>query len=124
MTRRQFFGRYSYAGFTQLAPGAYGLVTAGPDFNNANYAGNSTALNQSASAGWTYTANLSVINEFRFGYVRYHVTDVPNGFGGTPGLNVSIPGLNTSPETSGMPAFNIQSPNGANEQLGYSLTIN
>ncbi len=121
--KNTFFGRYSYAGFTEQAPGAFGEVAGGPDFNNANYAGSSQALNQSVSAGWTHTQSPTTINEFRFGYMRYHVTDVPNGFGGTPASAAGIPGTNTSQITSGMPAFNIQNPN-TNEQLGYSLTIN
>ena len=45
------FGRYSYAGFTEVAPGAFGLQAGGPQFGN--YAGNSQALNQSLAIGWT-----------------------------------------------------------------------
>ena len=122
--KNTFFGRYSYAGFTQQAPGTFGNLAGGPDFNNANYAGSSQALNQSVAAGWTYTKSINTINEFRFGFLHYHVTDVPNGFGSNPASEAGIPGLNTSIETSGMPAFNIENPNGGNEQLGYSLTIN
>ncbi|MGA8027288.1 MAG: carboxypeptidase regulatory-like domain-containing protein [Bryobacteraceae bacterium] len=119
-----FFGRYSYAGFTEQAPGVFGNLAGGIDFNNANYAGSSQALNQSASAGWTYTKSATTINEFRFGYVRYHVTDVPNGYGSTPAAQAGIPGLNTSAVTSGLPTFAIQNPLGAEEDLGYSLHNN
>jgi Carboxypeptidase regulatory-like domain len=128
--KNTFFGRYSYAGFTQQAPGAFGNLAGGPDFNNANYAGDSQALNQSGAAGWTYTKSATTINEFRFGYERYHVTDTPNGYGQTPATAAGIPGLNTSLTTSGLPAFNIQNNNdpsvfsSQNEALGYSLTIN
>ena len=121
--KNTFFGRYSYAGFTQQAPGAFGELAGGPDFNNANYAGNSQALNQSGAAGWTYTKSPTTINEFRFGYERYHVTTQPNGYGQSPATAAGIPGLNTNITTSGLPAFNIENPNGS-EQLGYSLTIN
>ncbi len=82
--KNTFFGRYSYAGFTQQAPGTFGNLAGGPDFNNANYAGSSQALNQSVAAGWTYTKSINTINEFRFGFLHYHVTDVPNGFGSNP----------------------------------------
>jgi hypothetical protein len=130
--KNTFFGRYSYAGFTEQAPGAFGELAGGPDLNNANYAGSSQALNQSASAGWTYTKSPTTINEFRWGYVRYHVTDVPNGFGSTPAATAGIPGTNTGSITSGMPAFDIADPLGTqvggNAQtvtaLGYSLTNN
>ena len=121
--KNTFFGRYSYAGFTKQAPGAFGELEGGPDFNNANYSGNSQALNQSGAAGWTYTKSATTINEFRFGYERYHITDTPNGYGQTPAAAAGIPNLNTSITTSGLPAFNIENPNG-DEQLGYSLTIN
>ena len=128
--KNTFFGRYSYAGFTQLAAGAFGLVAGGPNFNNANYAGSSQALNQSLSAGWTHTASPTTINEFRFGYMRYHVTDVPNGYGTTPSKDAGIPNLNTDAITSGLSAFDIaQQPYGgsnpvAEYELGYSLHIN
>ncbi len=55
---------------------------AAPTFGN--YAGNSNALNQSLAAGWTYTVSPTVVNEFRLGYMRYHVFDVPNGYGTQP----------------------------------------
>ncbi len=129
--KNTFFGRYSYAGFTLSAPGAFGLQAGGPNFNNANYAGSSQALNQSGAAGWTYTASPTLINEFRFGYLRYHVTDVPNGVGTSPATAAGIPNLNTDNfYTSGLPAFNIDNPGGTNPglngnmALGYSLTNN
>lgn len=126
--KNTFFGRYSYAGYTEQAPGAFGNLAGGPAFNNANYAGSSQALNQSVAAGWTYTKNATTINEVRVGYLRYHVEDVPNGVGSTPALDAGIPGLNTSLITSGMPTFAIQNPNtintAAEEDLGYSLHNN
>ena len=119
-----FFGRYSYATYDEQAPGAFGNLAGGPDFSNANYSGDSTAFNESIAAGWTYTVNPTLINEFRFGYMRYHVTDVPNEIGSSPAAAAGIPGLNTSAETGGMPAFYIQNPAGPNAQLGYALGVN
>jgi hypothetical protein len=119
-----FFGRYSYAGFEQHAPGAFGSLAGGPAFATTNFAGNSNVLNQSLAAGWTHTYSPSVINEFRFGYMRYHVNTSPNGYGTQPVANL-IPGLNLdNTYTSGLPAFNIKNTNDLTEQLGYSLTIN
>jgi len=116
------FGRYSYAGFTEVAPGAFGLQAGGPQFGN--YAGNSQALNQSLAIGWTRAVSPTLINEFRFGFMRYHVFDVPNGFGTSPAKDAGIPGLNLdSTYTSGMPYFNVPSPNDA-YQLGYALGVN
>ncbi|MGC2659914.1 MAG: TonB-dependent receptor [Bryobacteraceae bacterium] len=122
--KNTIFGRYSYAGFTEQAPGAFGALAGGPAFGGGNYAGSSQTLNQSASAGWTYTFSPTTINEFRFGYMRYHITDVPNGYGQSPAAAAGIPGLNTDLTTSGLPAFNIQNPAGPSEELGYSLTVN
>lgn len=116
------FGRYSFAGFTEVAPGAFGLLAGGPQFGN--YAGNSAARNQSLAVGWTRTFSPTLINEFRFGFMRYHVFDTPNGFGTSPATAAGIPGLNLdSTYTSGMPYFNIPSPNDS-YQLGYALGVN
>jgi hypothetical protein len=116
------FGRYSFAGFTEAAPGVFGLVAGGPQFGN--YAGKSNARNQSLALGWTRILSPTLINEFRFGWMRYHVFDVPNGFGTSPAKDAGIPGLNLdSTYTSGMPYFNITSPNDA-YQLGYALGVN
>jgi hypothetical protein len=67
--------------------------------------------------------------------MRYHVTDVPNGVGGSPATDAGIPGLNTdSYYTSGMPAIFINEPgnptgsglqnNNGQILLGYGLGIN
>jgi hypothetical protein len=120
--KNTFFGRYSYAAFTEAAPGAYGLEAGGPNFGN--YAGSSQALNQSLAIGWTYTASPTTINEVRFGWMRYHVFDTPNGYGTTPATAAGIPGLNLDKTyTSGMPYFDINAP--VNDfRLGYALGVN
>jgi Carboxypeptidase regulatory-like domain len=125
-----FFGRYSYAQYLEQAPGAFGLIAGGPAFSNANYAGSSVALNQSIAAGWTHTFNATLVNELRFGYMRYHVNDVPNGFGSTPAADAGIPGENLDKTyTSGLPAFYLEQDRGGilnttNMALGYSLGTN
>ena len=123
--KNTFFGRYSYAAFDLSAPGAFGLLAGGPNFNNANYAGSSSTLNQSIAGGWTHTFNATLINEFRFGYLRYHITDVPNGVGQPLATNAGIPGLNVDNfYTSGLPAFYIDNPAGDSQRIGYALGIN
>jgi hypothetical protein len=120
--KNTIFGRYSYAAFTEQAPGAFGLEAGGPNFGN--YAGSSSSPDQSLALGWTNTISPTLVNEFRLGYMRYHVFDVPNGYGTQPALQAGIPGLNLDKTyTSGMPYFDIQNPNG-NEQLGYALGVN
>ena len=56
--------------------------------------------------GFDYAFKPSVLTDFRFGYVRYHVGVVPNGVGTTPASDVGIPGLNTGTDfTSGQPSY-------------------
>jgi hypothetical protein len=120
-----FFGRYSYAQFTLQAPGVFGNEAGGTALQGANYAGNSYARNQSLAAGWTHTFNPTTINEFRFGYMRYYVNDVPNGYGTDPATAAGIPGLNLDKTfTSGLPYFEIDSPGGYTTSLGYALGNN
>jgi hypothetical protein len=121
--KNSIFGRYSYAAYTEQAPGAFGLEAGGPNFGN--YAGSSSALNQSLAAGWTYTISPTLVNEFRLGYMRYHVVDVPNGYGTQPALQAGIPGLNLDKTyTSGMPYFDIQDSGVNDNKLGYGLGVN
>jgi Carboxypeptidase regulatory-like domain/TonB dependent receptor-like, beta-barrel len=123
-SKNSIFGRYSYAAYTEQAPGAFGLLAGGPNFFPGNYSGNSNALNQSLAAGWTSTISPTLINEFRLGYMRYHVFDVPNGYGTSPAADAGIPGLNLDKTyTSGMPYFDINNP-GTDARLGYALGVN
>jgi hypothetical protein len=129
--KNSFFGRYSYAGYTQDAPPAFGFAAGGPSFPLFGFAGHSEALNQSVAAGWTHTVNPTLINEFRFGYMRYHVVVTPGGIGTSPATAAGIPGLNLDNfYTSGMPNFYIHEPGGADQgvngstQLGYALNNN
>ena len=108
--KNTFFGRYSYARIRPRCARALSANSAGgPNFNNANYAGSSSTLNQSIAGGWTYTASATLINEFRFGFLHYHITDVPNGVGTSPATQAGIPGLNLDNfYTSGLPYFDIR----------------
>jgi len=116
------FGRYSYQGFTLQGPGAFGLLAGGPAFGT--YAGDAVALNQSVAVGWATSLSPTLINEFRFGWMKYHVFDIPNGYGTDPATKAGIPGLNLDKTyTSGMPFFDISAPNSA-YQLGYALGVN
>src|SRR5580698_8010088 len=120
--KNAIFGRYSSQAYTQVAPGAFGLEAGGPNFGN--YAGNSLSHQQSIAIGWTSTLSPTMVNEFRFGWMRYHVFDVPNGYGTDPATAAGIPGLNLDKTyTSGLPYFDIPTPNDG-YSLGYSLGAN
>lgn len=121
-TKNTIFGRYSDFAATEAAPGAFGTLAGGPSFGL--YAGNSQASNRSLAIGWTDTLSPTVVNEFRFGYMRYHVFDTPNGYGQTPATDAGAVGLNLDKTyTSGMPYFDINAPN-ADYKLGYALGVN
>lgn len=120
--KNTIFGRYSYTGYTEAAPGAFGELAGGPNF--VNYAGSSVSRDDSIAIGWTYTLSPTTINEFRFGFFRYHVFDVPNGLGTSPAADAGIPGLNLDKTyTSGMPYFDVNAPTN-DYKLGYALGVN
>lgn len=121
--KTSFFGRYSNHQFQRATVGAFGFAAGGPAFNGVNFAGNSFVRNQSISIGTTHSFSPTVINEFRFGYVKYNVQTTPNGVGTQPATDAGIPGLNglngDNFYTSGLPYFNL-----GLTSLGYSLGAN
>jgi hypothetical protein len=120
--KHHIFGRYSLASFTLNGPGAFGLEAGGPA-GPSNFAGNSQAQNQSLAVGYTYNITPTLIADFRFGFYRYRVHNLPNGYGTTPALDAGLLGLNRgAPDTSGMPAFYVNGNGGFN--FGYSLGVN
>jgi hypothetical protein len=119
--KHHLFGRYSLADFLLYGPGAFGAVAGGP--SPFNYAGDSPSRNQSLAVGYTYAITPSLIADFRFGYYRYRVRSLPQGYGTTPALDAGLIGLNRGgPDTSGMPAFYINGDGGFD--FGYSLGVN
>jgi len=120
------FGRYSNHQFQKSAVGAFGDLAGGVNFSADRFAGTSFVRNQSIAFGTTHTFNPSLVNEFRFGYMKYHVQTTPNGVGTAPATQAGIPNLNTDAfYTSGMPYFNFVDP--SNDQisaLGYALGAN
>lgn len=121
--KSSLFGRYSYAGFSKFAPGAFGLEAGGPALNNINFSGTSDVLNQSIALGYTRTISPTLITDWRFGYMRYRVNVLPNGLGTSPAKDAGIPGLNLDNFfTSGMPSFYIDGNGGTS--FGYGLGVN
>jgi hypothetical protein len=119
--KHHLFGRYSLADFILHGPGGFGAEAGGPI--PFSFAGNSLARNQSLALGYTYAITPSLIADFRFGFYRYRVHNLPNGFGTTPALDAGLLGLNRGgQDTSGMPAFYVNGNGGFD--LGYSLGVN
>ncbi|MBV8833550.1 MAG: TonB-dependent receptor, partial [Acidobacteriaceae bacterium] len=123
-----FYGRYSNQQFTNGSPGAFGVLNGGPNFTGSRFSGTSNARNQNIAIGTTHTFSPTIVNEFRFGYVRYKVQVTPGGLGTSPATAAGIPGLNLDPfYTSGLPFFNFQDYShnaGSVTGLGYALGVN
>src|SRR5712691_1612937 len=130
------FGRYSFANYTLTGAAAFGTL-GGNGFGTGGFAGASKSRDQSIAGGFDYAFRPSVLTDFRFGYVRYHVNVVPNGVGTTPAQDVGIPGLNTGTDfTSGQPSYFVGksggdgtdtgqlSQTGGLSNFGYGLGVN
>jgi len=118
--KSSFFGRYSSANFTQVAPGIFGTVAGGAALDNVNFAGISDVLDQSIAIGYTRTINPTTILDVRFGYLRISQQVLPLDFGTTPAKDAGIPGLNLDNTfTSGLPGFFFEGDPGTS--LGYKL---
>jgi len=127
--KTSLFGRYSNHQFTNGSQGAFGDLAGGPSFNGARFSGLSNVRNQSIAFGVTHTFNPTLVNEFRFGYMKYRVQVVPNGVGTSPATAAGIPGLNLDNFfTSGLPFFSFQRADRTTDNqytaLGYALGAN
>src|SRR3984893_1245652 len=135
-TKLHSFGRYSFANYSLTGAAAFGTL-GGNGFGTGGFAGASKSRDQSIAGGFDYALRPSVLTDFRFGYVRYHVNVVPNGVGTTPASDVGIPGLNTGTDfTSGQPSYFVGksggdgtatgdiSTTGGLSNFGYGLGVN
>jgi outer membrane receptor protein involved in Fe transport len=133
-TKTQVFGRYSYQKFLRSGPGLFGAVAGGrplPADSGGQFAGTSQVRNQSLATGFDYTFSPTLLTDFRFGYMRYHVDVAPGGIGTSPATDAGIPGLNKGDQfTTGMPFFLVYTgtSNGSDDskdlRMGYSLGAN
>src|SRR5258706_158299 len=133
-SKTQVFGRYSYQKFLRSGPGLFGDVAGGqplPADSGGQFAGTSKVRNQSLATGFDYTFSSTLLTDFRFGYMRYHLDVAPGGIGTTPATDAGIPGLNKGDQfTTGMPFFlaytgtSAGSDNSKDLRLGYSLGAN
>src|SRR5258708_1734831 len=116
------FGRYDYAIYRLLGAPAFGAI-GGQGFGITNTTGSSNVQNQSVAVGADYVLNANLLTDFRFGFFSFHVSE--NKFsGGAPATAADIPNLNTLPDTSGLPSFNISGRsirNFGNQQCNYRV---
>ncbi len=127
-SKTQVFGRYSYQKFLRSGPGLFGAVAGGaalPADSGGQFAGTSNVRNQSLASGFDYTFSPTLLTDFRFGYMRYHVDVAPGGLGTTPATDAGIPGLNVDKVYStGMPYFHVTTSGLPDFNFGYSLGAN
>jgi hypothetical protein len=127
-SKTQVFGRYSYQKFLRSGPGLFGEVAGGPALpadSGGQFAGTSNVRNQSLASGFDYTFSPTLLTDFRFGYMRYHVQTAPGGVGTTPAQDAGIPGLNVDTlYTTGMPYFHVTTTGLPDFNFGYSLGAN
>src|SRR4029077_290056 len=91
-------------------------------FGQFGLAGIPTSRDQSIASGFDYTLSSSLLTDFRFGYVRYHVKVSPNGAGTNPATAVGIPGLNLNALSSDQPAYLVGTSGGDGQDTGAVST--
>jgi Carboxypeptidase regulatory-like domain/TonB dependent receptor len=111
------FGRYSFANYSQSADAVFGAL-GGIGFGQSGLAGIPKSRDQSIASGFDYALGSTLLTDFRFGYVRYHVNVSPNGLGTNPATAVGIPGLNLNPLSSDQPAYFVGSSGGDGQDTG------
>ena len=100
------FGRYDYALFRLLGTPVFGAA-GGNGFGLTGTTGTTTTQNQSATVGFDYAVKPNLLTDVRVGFLSYHVSE--NKYAeGTPAADLGIPNLNVSPDTAGLPSFNLQ----------------
>ncbi len=101
------FGRYDYAIFRLFGAPVFGAA-GGSGFGLGNTTGTDTVQNQSAAVGFDYALSSSLLTDFRFGFLAYHVNEDKFDAGTTPALADGLPNLNTGTfDTSGSPTYNV-----------------
>jgi hypothetical protein len=101
------FGRYDYSIFRLLGPTVFGAA-GGIGFGLGNTTGTDVVQNQSAAIGFDDALNASLLTDFRFGFLAYHVNENKFDAGTAPATADGLPNLNTSTfDTLGSPTYNV-----------------
>jgi hypothetical protein len=92
------FVRHSFQDTKAITSSLFGLPLGGPP----SLAGTSLARNQNTGIGHVYQIRPALINEVRIGLNRQTSKLTQEGFGQNLSEQLGIPGVNRSPETSGL----------------------
>jgi hypothetical protein len=92
------FARYNYSNRYRAIPGYLGGLADG---SSTSAWGNQTLLAHSAVLGWTHILNQSMVNEFRFGWVRNFSDAAQQPFNLTQYAGDFVPGIPSDPALGG-----------------------
>ena len=99
--------RYDYSRFTLFGEPVFGAA-GGTGFGLGYTTGTDTVQNQSAAGGFDYALSSSLLTDFRFGFLDYHVDENKIDAGTFPATAIGLPNLNTgNADTSGSPTYNV-----------------
>jgi hypothetical protein len=101
------FARYDYSRFSLFGEPVFGAA-GGTGFGLGNTTGTDTVQNQSAAAGFDDALSATLLTDFRFGFLDYHVSENKIDNGTAPATADGIANLNTGLlESSGSPTYNV-----------------
>ncbi|HEX4021510.1 MAG TPA: carboxypeptidase regulatory-like domain-containing protein [Acidobacteriaceae bacterium] len=92
------FVRYNYSTRYRAIPGYLGGLADG---TSTSAWGNQTLIDYSTVLGWTHILSQSMVNEFRFGWVRNYSYAVQQPFNLSQMAGDFVPGIPNSPATGG-----------------------
>jgi len=103
-----FFVRYSFHQTDRLNPSA--LLTERNPFGGTaaagQFSGEATIRAQNVSLNYNRVISPAIVNEFRFGLNRFHISNLPLGFGTNPD-QFGIPGLNINTAAQTLPVIAV-----------------
>jgi hypothetical protein len=101
------FARYDYSRFSLLGEPVFGAA-GGSGFGLGNTTGTDLVQNQSAAFGFDDALSPTLLTDFRFGFLDYHVSENKIDNGTSPAAADGLPNLNTGLlESSGSPTYNV-----------------
>ena len=92
------FGRYNYSNRTRDIPGYFGGLADG---TSTSAWGNQVIKSHSFVLGWTHLFSPTVVNEFRFGFLRNYSAAVQQPFNLPQTASDFVPGIPVNPATGG-----------------------
>lgn len=114
------FARYSFQNTGTVTPSLFELPLGGPPTG----AGNTRARTQVGGLGHTYQFNPSWINELRLGVNRQTTGLTQQDYGQSLSAQFGIPGVNRSPQTSGLSNISVSGLFGVGGSILTPLQVN